>query len=386
MSTPRRAQLPIILPLLAGIALVFAIPHLRPLIDLEHRFFLIPSSQELALEREPLEEFCISAYPIVPSGRIAGKNLLNPDDHSVTDWMLSLHTLRANGVEHITISRQLSWSEADELELRALEHEVLNFPTATHGYDLQLGSTPQPFPEHLSDSQIDKITGKVSLIPEVNALSTSPSITSGRHGFRLMENAQPQITANTIRIPLLARWGERILPSLELASLIARSGVSPSEVEVHLGSHIRIPNRGPIIPIDDSGNTEVSREKKLTKKPFCDHLDSKSTPTRIVVSAQDDPPHLQQLGASLAQLSGGHEEAVIYKRLPFWIEIPILILLSLLLAIKTRLAILLLPLPFLLSHFYNYWHLWTPALVLVAGFFLLRIIPKNKDNKSPDHQ
>lgn len=379
------------MPLLIGVALSFAIPHLKPLVKLEHSLFFTPNLKESALEREPLEDFKISAFPLILSEPRLQRTFISDDKPAVTDWMLAIHTLRGNEAESLTISPLLSWPDSNELELRALEHEISEFPNTVLGYDLRLASIPQTFPDYLKGSQLKKITGDQSSIPKVNAISILPSVTSGLHGFRLMENAQPQFQTDSIEIPLLARWGDHILPSIELASIIARHDLSPSEVHVHLGSHIRLSNDGLIIQIDSSGRAQVKRvETPSNTEPLgvLASADHQKSPKQVIILGTDDAPHLQRLPQSLIELSSpNHGEPTTYQRVPHWIEIPLLILFVLLFSWKGPLSILWLPIPILIATFSQQWLLWTPALAIPLTYLLLRmLLKKAKPEEEPKRQ
>lgn len=364
------------MPLLIGVALSFAIPHLKPLVELEHNLFFTPDLKESVIEKARLEDFRISAFPLILSEPQAQRTFISEIDPAVTDWMLAIHTLRDNGAESLTVSPLLSWPDSNELELRALEYEISEFQNAVLGYNLQLASIPQTFPEHLKGSQLKKITGEQSQIPEVNAISTLPSVTSGLHGFRLMENAQPKITPDLIEIPLLARWGNHILPSIELTSLIARHNLSPSDVHVHIGSHVRLSNGGPVIQIDSSGRAQVTPAECATDTEPLGILagaEHQKSPKQVFILGTNEAPHLRQLPQNLIGLSNGlHAEPTIYQRAPYWAEIPLLILLSLLLSWKTPLSILWLPVPILIATFAQQWLLWLPALAIVLAYLLLK--------------
>ncbi|MDB4373947.1 hypothetical protein N9Z50_02955, partial [Akkermansiaceae bacterium] len=165
----------VLLPLVVGVALSFALPHLKPLAQLEHALFWIPSQSEksdLLIEREPLTDFRITVSDVSPSENLAKETsrvLTSSGEESVTDWLFALNAVRTHGAEKVTLSPLLSWDEADELELRTLDHEIASFPAAALGITLRLESVAQPFPTYLEKSIIPAANfhGRISSLPEI---------------------------------------------------------------------------------------------------------------------------------------------------------------------------------------------------------------------------
>lgn len=312
------------------------------------------------------------------------------DVPSVTDWMLALHNLKTNKITSVTITPPLSWIDANELELRALEHETTNLST-TLGYDLRLDSSPQIFPPQLSSFVLQNISGDLEKVPAVNAVISPPSITSTIQGFRLIENAQPTLSAETIAIPLLAHWNGNILPSIELAALISRFDASPNDLEIHLGSHIRFSEHAPIIPIDATGRATIPRiSLDSDSASFKSLLATKlvlSPESPVVIRHRSDPVHLHQLEHTLAQLSSklfALPRHISRPSLAF--ETGFLLLASLIFA--SRFPYVLIPLagPAVSAIYANFWILWTPILGTFVISLLLRkmIKPSRSCESSPD--
>lgn len=372
-----------------GILLSVGIAKIPPLIELEHRFFYRSAVDERVLERAPEEDFIIRSFPLIRKEPPAQTTFLVDDTPAVTDWMLALHHLRKTNPKNVTVSSLLSWGDANELELRALEHEVTSLPSSALGYDLQFTSIAQPFPPFLRPSTLHQITGDASLIPEVNAIVTLPSVSAGLHGFRILKNAQPLLAPNNLTIPLLARWDGNIIPSLELAALISRSRTPLSQIQILLGTHIRLSGSGHhlIIPIDPSGRTIIPRSDQTTTPEFLSFSQLYSSPgspkvnDHIVLQEASAPIHLQQLSQSLTHLSSTITgEAKIIRRLSFWFEIPILILFAALLPLRKTISItgtfLIAALPPLASFYHLAWLLWLPLLAILLTFLLLRAFLK----------
>ena len=364
----------------------FKLPHLKPLIELEHALFWFPQKNDTLVEREPLKEFQVRVFDISHdnSEKKAIRALSTSDDSSVTDWLFALNAVRTHGADHATVSTLLSWEDSVELELRALDHEIASFPSSALGITLRLDSTPQPFPDYLKVSVLPSgnIETDISLIPEVNAVTSDPSATGKLYGFRLLENSQPQIENDTISLPILARWGDRILPSLELASLIANTGHAPADVSLSKNGQLRIGTTGPVLPLREDGTIEIPRRAELGETTPMEALidpEKQPSPSKVVFISQNDPVHLRQLDFSLSHLGSRLPRAPIsFHRLPCWIEISILILLALVLQTKKPLALLFVPLAPILATTAQQWWVLTPAISLVATFLLLKLVLKKE--------
>ncbi|MGJ8696410.1 MAG: hypothetical protein ACSHYF_08825 [Verrucomicrobiaceae bacterium] len=393
MNASRKRQILCLIPLIVGVALSFALPKINALVELEHQLFWFPKKQSpenTLADRSPLADFRIRVYDVSPTTTEAPRVLTIAEPPSVTDWLFSLNALRTHGAGNLTLSPLLSWTEADELELRALEHEITSFPRATLGLDLRLQSSPEEFPLFLEPSTLKTILGDPSAIPAINALSTPPSVTQGTFGFRLLENAQPELTPAEIRLPLLARWGDKILPSIELSGAASLTGHSSADIAVVLGKHIRIGKNGPVIPIDATGRTTLPTAIPGETEPLSTLIDpdKQASPQNVVITSPENSPHLRQLPTSLTHLTSRlPRDPTLFQRPPSWFEIPLLIFLALLLQARKPLALLLAPLPPILASTSQLWLVLTPALALLLTFLFLKLFlkksPQPKEKPSP---
>ena len=388
MKASRHLKTLTLLPLAVGVALSFALPHLRPLVHLEHALFHLPGQGEkndLLFEREPLADFRITVSDVSPSQELdkaPPRVLLSSGQESPTDWLLALHTVRNHGAQKLTLTPLLAWDAADELELRALDHEIASFPAAALGITPRLNSLAEPLPPFLESSLIPAAhhQGQISALPEVNAVSTAPSTSTGLLGFRLLENAQPQIQSGTITIPLLARWNDKILPSLELASLIAATGHQPADVTISADHQLRIGKTGPVIPLHPSGSLTLPLKTLPEPQNLKILLDpeAQTSPEKIIFLGPTDPPHLTQSPHLLQHLSSRTPRSPQHFQRPQpCIEIALLTLLILVLQTRKPLALLLLPIPLLLATTHQQWLPYTPALTLTLTYLLLKGLLSN---------
>lgn len=97
------------------------------------------------------------------------------------------------------------------------------------------------------------VKGNVSAIPEFNALATVPGL-QARLGVADIDMGQHiSIAGEWAKVPLLARAGERVVPSLILRALLAWENIPPDQVTVNLGFAIRCADKFNI-PVESDGS------------------------------------------------------------------------------------------------------------------------------------
>ncbi|MGJ8672347.1 hypothetical protein [Rubritalea sp.] len=169
------------------------------------------------------------------------------------DLAITLTNLKQQGVQRLFITTHLHWPDKDLEEtntlataMRGLESVVVTAPLRRN-----FKSDPIP-PEFLSASiPLDQVIGQTELIPVVNSLAVAPNVLFPENtyaGFSELESEQ--VSENP---PLLARWDKRIVFSSTLLALMQHCRITPDQLQVQLGSWIRIGNTGNIIPIDQFG-------------------------------------------------------------------------------------------------------------------------------------
>ena len=172
--------------------------------------------------------------------------------------------------------------------------------------------------------------------------------------FRLLENELPRNTAKHHSLPQrsLALWGDLLIPSFPVALAMAQYDVSPEDVRIDLGSHIRLGN-GPIIPIDNFGQLLVpltdqpkssfTTAESLIDPGFSSQIFQTDTPdcalfvdaTGSAPSPWRSPAHLIRIVNSVDLLD--HPGSTEYHpRLPLWGETLLLLLVGTLSAVFLR--------------------------------------------------
>lgn len=184
------------------------------------------------------------------------------------DLAIVLKKLHALGHRRISSSALLAWENPDPIAAGALDHELGRFDPAVIGAPLGRGLSDEPMPpafERLS-VPLARIKGDTGNLPIVNRVSL-PGVRFGGDStwaaFTRLENqaAPPFADAGySVPVPLLARWGDRVVLALPLAHTMARFDVSADQLEITPGTDIRVGESGPIIPIDIQGQTPVRPE------------------------------------------------------------------------------------------------------------------------------
>ncbi len=265
-----------VLALEAGVCVAFLADDWKPLREKEDALFerLLSRSREgddfvidevkptprVRLVR-PLVEGVAQPYLHVKVNEQAAEDLhypLEPEDW----WGLLNHTHQV-GCRVAAIEEPLTWEGegvAHLGRLATLNTALSQFETVILTIDLHRPPKGQPIPAYLQTSAIplSNVTGETGRLVRVNRVLLPPSATAApniRFAFRLQESiddARPQIL----------RWDEYLIPSFPLAVAMAQANVSPDQVHIALGHHIRLGD-GPIIPINEIGELQI----ELTEDP-----------------------------------------------------------------------------------------------------------------------
>jgi len=179
---------------------------------------------------------------------------------SPVDCAILFARLREAGHRVVGSGYLMAWDEPDPLALVALRKQLDRFDSAVLGLPLARGAAGEPLPApflRLSMPLADA-EGDVSALPQVNRVAVPNAELGGEHtkaGFTLLEN---EADAGDGRRHLLARWQDRIIFALPLATEIASLGIDPKQIRVTCGKEIRLGQGGPVLPIDEFGRTAAA--------------------------------------------------------------------------------------------------------------------------------
>lgn len=387
----------LLIPTGIGLLADFGANHWPPLFKLEKKFLFPPGESaviDLATDKNQFTSWQISPPETAKNQLDQALTGLDPDrlfqenPPSAPDWLVILNRAKKIGYKQVSVSSLLSWENADPLELSALEHAFSQFSKSVLAIDLRREATDAALPPYLRRSAIPMscLHGSPDFLPIVNRVPFPPSATGEGvtfFGFRQIETSPPEIRETHLAIPLLARWDDQLLPSFELAHLMAAADCQKNELEITPGRHIRLGQHGPLIPVDKFCRliiTPTPKEGEITPvTSLLDHDLSERVEAgqKILFSAQDGPPHLRRIADKLTFFAERtFEKSRHFTRLAHWQSGLIFFAISaLFLSLKRRKHrfFVILPLLFLPTAILHagHWLLFSPfALCLMANFLI----------------
>lgn len=259
-----------LLALEAGVCVAFLADDWKPLREKEDALFerLLTKSREgdefvidasepaprVRLVR-PLVEGTAQPYLHVKIDEKAAEDLHYPLEPE--DWWGLLNHMHDVGCRVAAIEEPLTW-EGEGIahlgRLASLNTALSRFETVILTVDLHRPSKGQPIPTYLQACAIplSNVTGEIGPLVRVNRVLLPPSATPApnvQFSFRMQESIEEAR-------PEILRWDDYLIPSFPLAVAMAQANVSPDQVHIQLGHHIRLGD-GPIIPINEIGELQI---------------------------------------------------------------------------------------------------------------------------------
>ena len=392
-----RSTLFFILPLLSGIAALFALPFLGPLVQFEHSFFVYPErfqADTIFSDARNPESFIITAAKFESSyepSSIASylvdeetRDILGSQDLTPTQWAYFLNHISKGEKGLIVIASPLSWPNAEEIPLRTLEHEVSQTQNLVIGLKAEFNEDKSPLPAHLESSVITREINTPLKLPEIDKIVPVPSINAPLFGISSIRGPLSEKWLEEGKVPMLVRWGKNILPTTHLASLIAAHQLKPSQVIIEPSGYLRLGESGSIIKINDEGMAIFPKGKQAAQSASFILTTPDQTASSKILLSPDSSEFDQLLSSHIPHaLSQKPTSFKTYRRWSIFIEIAFLIALTLLL--QTRKSwffllgiIVLINISVTLSH----WFLLLPVLTLALTFALLpKPLTKTKKTK-----
>ena len=181
---------------------------------------------------------------------------------SPVDCALIFARLHETGHKTVGCGYLMAWDEAEPLALQALRKQLDRLDAAVLGFPLARGAAAEPIPAAFLRISMDArgIDGDFSSLPQVNRVAVPNAELGGERtlaGFTVLENERE---AGDGRRHVVARWGDRIIFALPLATEIAALKIDPAEIRILAGKEIRLGIGGPVIPIDEFGRTLVTSD------------------------------------------------------------------------------------------------------------------------------
>ncbi|MEZ5300903.1 MAG: hypothetical protein R3F11_09665 [Verrucomicrobiales bacterium] len=184
--------------------------------------------------------------------------------YSPKDYAVLFGALR-NGFNARTIAaaEPLSWLDAAPDDLAILHDQAIPVPRLILGMALENDASGGTFldPGLLGlFPRIKTVEGDIEAIPSFTDVLEAPDETlriAGEIGFTYIDLGDgAEEDAGGISLPLLARYGDAVIPSFALQAVLAEEGLAPSDASVVLGEEIRAGERVRI-PIDGAGRLRI---------------------------------------------------------------------------------------------------------------------------------
>jgi len=171
---------------------------------------------------------------------------------SPLEYALFARAIQAGEPAVVTIDPVLDWEKPDPMLLDVLLEKLFELPKVV--LTAELG--PPEFGEGrrlMRPTIFRKVGGEKSEIPELPAVTAAPA-DDFQLAFSVGFEPSPDLIDQTVRkrVPLLYRLRGQVVPSVALQMLINAVRITAEEVEIELGSHIRLGSRYHI-PIDEKG-------------------------------------------------------------------------------------------------------------------------------------
>jgi hypothetical protein len=386
----------LILPLLLGIGMLWVMPLWKSLVQFEHfTFVYLERFQEdhIFSEIENPADFKIKTLDFSGSDEShliltyviddKTKDILGDPKLTPTQWAYFLTQIREEKEGLLVIATPLSWPQADEISLLTLDHEISQIPNLALGLTATLGTAHADLPPYLTNSTIGKASTTTLKLPQINDIPIPPSVTAPLFGIALDDQFFNEEWQEQLKIPMLVRWDDQILPSLPLASLLAAHQLPPSGLIIDPRGYLRFGRSGTILKIDEEG--KATFPQAIPSYSSASNLLTKANPlasSKILVSPAT-PESIYGLSRHISHaLNQKPTPLKTYQRWSLPIEISALLILTLLL--QTRLLLLIIPSVaalFAISTYLGHWFLLAPVLLILITFFLLKKRPPSKPEK-----
>ncbi|MDP6858923.1 MAG: CHASE2 domain-containing protein [Verrucomicrobiales bacterium] len=183
---------------------------------------------------------------------------------SPIDYAIILKNLKEYKTKLVAIEPSMSWNNAGEGLLETLRTASLKYNKGEllMGAVFQMDESVFESNDKLIDllNPISNISGDIKRIPEFTMIDPLPDrrLTSIGipFGFTSIDMAEQDKMNNPLKVPLLARIKEAIVPSFALRAIMMEQDMNSNDVTIHLGDKIAFSN-GTTIPIDSQGSFEA---------------------------------------------------------------------------------------------------------------------------------
>lgn len=183
---------------------------------------------------------------------------------SPIDYAIILKSLKKHEAKLVAIEPSMAWNNAGEGLLETLRSASLKYNKG----ELLLGAVFQMDQSVFESNDkfinllkpISNVSGEIKNIPEFTMIDPLPDRRLTSIGipfaFTSIDMAEQDQENNPLKVPLLARIKELVVPSFALRAIMMEQDIDSNDVKIHLGNKIVFEN-GTVIPIDFQGAFEA---------------------------------------------------------------------------------------------------------------------------------
>lgn len=273
-----------------------------------------------------------------------------------TDLAVTVNNLIRLNTKHLFLGTHLHWPDLPEVENNTLNSQLELLESCILSVPLRRSADTVDIPKYLLDSSISltEVSGNSFTLPKVNNISLAPTLkipNNCKVGFSQLES-EPETT----NIPLLAVWDDRVILSSLLLERMHHLKLNPADIKITAGKFITLGDAGNRIPIDEFGYFSPTSSPENTPPHIisANITSVKESPVKTanaVLTASgveaDNYRAIEEPVKQLEQLTftPAIENSITYKRIWWWIELAMIVLIAFLLSLAVRLSVI------------NYW-LW----------------------------
>lgn len=344
-----RPSLSFALPLIAGGGLLAKLPELAPLVHFELSTFLFPErfqEERYFVDQSKSDEFKLTVLDFSPNPNAnlniesysldkESLDIMGPDGGSSIEWAQFLSQTRLSDDRLTAITSSLSWDDASELAILALQGQVDATPALVIGLQAEFINSEAPLPEYLKSSVIPIEVPDGFDLPRIDHIRRPPSISFNSFGISEIRGLKLESAGEQTQTPMFVRWDDHVLPTLTLASLLKSYRLLPKDLILEKGRYLRLGAQGTILRLNQKGQTALPSTGQEQRSASLLQIYPKQAETFKVISTSSAPKSTRSLEAQIKRaLSQKPVQKCTYTRWPLPFEISLIIIFVLLLQIR----------------------------------------------------
>ncbi|MDB4341154.1 hypothetical protein OAA12_03350 [Akkermansiaceae bacterium] len=383
-----RPSLSFLLPLIVGGGLLTKLPEIAPLVRIELSSFLFPERFQKDysfVDRSESKKFQLTCLDFTPDPEAnlniksylldkESLDIMGSDGGSSIEWAQFLAQTRLDDDRLTVITSSLSWDDASELAILALQGQVDETPSLVIGLQAEFINSEAPLPEYLKPSIIPlKIPAGFDL-PKIDHIRRPSSINSSSFGISEIRGLKLESDGDQKLVPMLVRWDNQILPTLTLASILKSQRLKSGDLILEKDGYLRLGSESVILKLDQKGRAALPSNEQEQEQKSASTLQiyPEQAETYKIITPSSAPKSTYGLEGQIRQaLSQKAVHKLTYKRWSLPFELALLLTLVSLLHIRRIWSE-----PFILicviggSVLAGKWMLLSPLVLIIITFHL----------------